>query len=72
MPRVTDVPPPEIQSDLEDRNRALDESVPSRVLDRSGYFDFRDAALPRRDLTNFQLSWRVSDHYPLWTEFDLD
>lgn len=39
---------------------------------RSGYFDFRDATLPRRDLTNFGLSWRISDHYPLWSEFALD
>ncbi len=44
----------------------------SLVHNRSGYFDFRDVALPRRDLSNFQLSWRISDHYPLWTEFDLD
>lgn len=39
---------------------------------RSGYVDFRDLALPSRDLSDFQLSWRISDHYPLWTEFALD
>jgi endonuclease/exonuclease/phosphatase family metal-dependent hydrolase len=43
----------------------------SLTHDRSGYFDFRDVALPRRDLSDFQLSWRISDHYPLWTAFDL-
>jgi endonuclease/exonuclease/phosphatase family metal-dependent hydrolase len=43
----------------------------SLVHRESGYFDFRDVALPRRGLTDFQLSWRISDHYPLWTEFDL-
>jgi hypothetical protein len=24
-----------------------------------------------RDLTKQQLSWRISDHYPLWAEFSL-
>ncbi|MFD1686737.1 endonuclease/exonuclease/phosphatase family protein [Halobellus litoreus] len=43
----------------------------SLAHERSGYFDFRDAALPRRDLSDFQLSWRISDHYPLWSEFSL-
>jgi hypothetical protein len=32
---------------------------------RSGYVDFRESALPRRDLSDFQLSWRISDHFPL-------
>ena len=38
----------------------------------SGSFDFREVALPRRDLSRRSLSWRISDHYPLWTEFVLD
>lgn len=38
---------------------------------RGGHFDFRDVALPRRGLSNFSLSWRISDHYPLWAEFEL-
>ena len=38
---------------------------------RSGTFDFRRVALPRRDLTTRALSSRLSDHYPLWTEFAL-
>jgi endonuclease/exonuclease/phosphatase family metal-dependent hydrolase len=38
----------------------------------SGSFDFRDVALPRRDLTTSALGWRISDHYPLWAEFGLD
>lgn len=38
---------------------------------QGGYFDFRDVALPRRSLTDLQLSYRISDHYPLWTEFEL-
>lgn len=38
---------------------------------RGGHFDFTDVALPRRDLNKTALSWRISDHYPLWAEFDL-
>nr|WP_227378448.1 endonuclease/exonuclease/phosphatase family protein [Haladaptatus halobius] len=37
----------------------------------AGSFDFREIALPRRDLTMHALSFRISDHYPLWTEFGL-
>lgn len=37
----------------------------------SGHFDFRSVAFPRRSLNNTSLSWRISDHYPLWTEFEL-
>src|SRR5918998_3854863 len=36
---------------------------------RGGFFDFTEAALTTRGLTKTQLSWRISDHYPLWVEF---
>src|ERR671916_302003 len=36
---------------------------------RGGFFDFTGAALTARGLTKTQLSWRISDHYPLWAEF---
>src|SRR5918998_1149598 len=36
---------------------------------RGGFFDFTEAALRSRELTKTQLSWRISDHYPLWAEF---
>ena len=36
---------------------------------RGGFFDFTESALTARDLTKAQLSWRISDHYPLWAEF---
>jgi endonuclease/exonuclease/phosphatase family metal-dependent hydrolase len=36
---------------------------------RGGFFDFTTAALTSRGLTKTQLSWRISDHYPLWAEF---
>ena len=33
------------------------------------YFDFTKSALTSRGLTKVELSWRISDHYPLWVEF---
>ena len=38
---------------------------------RGGSFDFTKVALTSRHLTKAQLSWRISDHYPLWAEFSL-
>lgn len=37
-----------------------------------GSFDFTEYALPRRDLNTQALSWRISDHYPLWVAFGLE
>lgn len=34
-----------------------------------GFVDFVEHVLPRRELGNQALSWRISDHYPLWVEF---
>lgn len=36
---------------------------------RGGFFDFTGIALKSLNLTKNQLSWRISDHYPLWAEF---
>lgn len=36
-----------------------------------GNYDFSHIALSSRGLTQKQLSWRISDHYPLWTEFSV-
>jgi hypothetical protein len=36
---------------------------------RGGHFDFTDVALASRGLTRSQLSWRISDHFPLWLSF---
>jgi endonuclease/exonuclease/phosphatase family metal-dependent hydrolase len=38
---------------------------------KGGYFDFTKAALTSRELTKLELSWRISDHYPLWAEFSV-
>ena len=38
---------------------------------RGGSYDFTVHALPGRGLTRQQLSWCLSDHYPLWTEFSV-
>ncbi|MGB6035550.1 MAG: endonuclease/exonuclease/phosphatase family protein [Cryomorphaceae bacterium] len=36
---------------------------------RGGTYDFTRIALNSRDYTNNSLSWRMSDHLPLWGEF---
>lgn len=36
---------------------------------KGGSFDFTETALRSLNLTKNQLSWRISDHYPLWAEF---
>ena len=36
-----------------------------------GNFDFSSSALKGRRITKSDLSWYISDHYPLWVEFDL-
>ena len=36
---------------------------------KAGSFDF--VPLWQRGLTTTQLSWRISDHYPLWVEFSV-
>jgi len=36
---------------------------------RAGFFDFTRVALKSQRLSRQQLSWYVSDHYPLWVEF---
>ncbi len=38
-----------------------------RYSQRAGCFDFRGLVMPT--LTDTELSWRISDHYPLWAEF---
>ncbi len=38
---------------------------------QGGSFDFLPHVLQSRNLSKSQLSWRISDHYPLWTEFIL-
>lgn len=41
-----------------------------RYID-SGFFDFTKVALKSLNLNKLALSWRMSDHYPLWAEFSL-
>jgi endonuclease/exonuclease/phosphatase family metal-dependent hydrolase len=36
---------------------------------QGGHLDFVGSVLTSRNLTKQQLSWRISDHYPLWAEF---
>ena len=51
-----------------------DNNVPALSMKhiKSGHFDFTQVALQNLNLTKNQLSWRISDHYPLWTEFSLE
>jgi endonuclease/exonuclease/phosphatase family metal-dependent hydrolase len=50
-----------------------DNDIPTLSLEYlgGGNFDFTKVALKSRNLTKAQLSWRMSDHYPLWTEFSV-
>ncbi len=41
----------------------------SMRYNRGGTFDFLKVALKGRNLPKDQVSWRISDHYPLWAEF---
>jgi endonuclease/exonuclease/phosphatase family metal-dependent hydrolase len=41
----------------------------SMKYNRGGTFDFVKVALKSLGLPRDQLSWRMSDHYPLWAEF---
>lgn len=51
-----------------------DNNMPALSLEylQGGYFDFTQVALTSLNLTKTQLSWRISDHYPLWIEFNLE
>ena len=50
-----------------------DDQVPALSLEyvQAGSFDFTTVALRSLNLTRQQLSWRISDHYPLWVEFSV-
>jgi hypothetical protein len=82
MPSVTDPLPPELAERLLVLRRPGREQVlrPGRVVvdeDRgpvlglesvaAGTFDF--VPLLQGALTRTGLSWKISDHYPLWVEF---
>lgn len=38
---------------------------------KGGFFNFTDCALENRGLTNAQLQHFISDHFPLWAEFEI-
>lgn len=48
-----------------------DRKIPALSMryNRGGTFDFLKVALKSRNLPKDQLSFRISDHYPLWAEF---
>jgi endonuclease/exonuclease/phosphatase family metal-dependent hydrolase len=49
-------------------------NIPALSLEylQGGSFDFTQVALTSLNLEKTQLSWRISDHYPLWCEFGLE
>ncbi len=48
-----------------------DKGTPKLSLEyaRGGNYDFVGKALSGQKLTKNELSWKISDHYPLWAEF---
>ena len=38
---------------------------------KGGNFDFTDKVFLDQNLNKQQISWMISDHYPLWAEFQL-
>jgi len=41
----------------------------SMTYSKGGVYDFREKVLISRNYTESLLSWRISDHFPLWAEF---
>lgn len=48
----------------------MDQKSTLRYNDKAGTIDFSGAVF--QEMSNFLMSFRVSDHFPLWVEFDLD
>lgn len=48
----------------------MDQKSTLRFNDRAGIIDFSGAVF--QEMSNFLMSFRVSDHFPLWVVFDLD
>jgi endonuclease/exonuclease/phosphatase family metal-dependent hydrolase len=50
-----------------------DNSIPPLNIrySKAGGFDFTKSLYANTDLTKTQKSWKISDHYPLWAEFDI-
>lgn len=66
---ITDTPPAEVRREQERLAAALDRVVPPKRRRRNLMLNFADGLI-RADST-LQLSWRISDHFPLWVEFDM-
>jgi hypothetical protein len=42
-----------------------------RYTEQAGMFDWSETVLADSGLTNLQKSFRMSDHFPLWVEFEV-
>ncbi|MGD9094238.1 MAG: endonuclease/exonuclease/phosphatase family protein [Anaerolineales bacterium] len=80
-PEELNAVPRTIFSDASDTGKFYDQiawfsgegGVPALTMKycNAGYFNFTKVALKSLNLTKQALSWRISDHYPLWVEFSL-
>jgi hypothetical protein len=70
--------PIECLQEVQTLSTELDARLPDKALDKKlliadwnlrGSFDYIDFILMSRGLTKQALSWRISEHYPLWAEF---
>jgi hypothetical protein len=48
----------------------MDENFTLQYTDRAGCIDFAGAIF--QEMSKFLMSFRVSDHFPLWVEFNID
>jgi hypothetical protein len=46
-------------------------SLSFQYTGRAGFVDFRKHLMSNEALSNMSLSYRISDHFPLWVEFQV-
>jgi hypothetical protein len=54
-------------------NTLADKGTPRLNIEyvKGGNFDFVPHVYSNQNLTNGAISWRISDYYPLWAEFNI-
>lgn len=76
VPRTLSADPqnPNMKSYFDQIAWFVDQNKPFLSMEylNSGYFDFKGIALKERNYSNTSLSWRISDHFPLWAEFSVE
>jgi hypothetical protein len=77
MLNITEPVPIEYLQEAQTISSELDARSPDNALDKNlliptwnlRFFGFKDFVLMSPGLPKQALSWRISDHYPLWVEF---